>query len=237
MSSPLSAPRTRGDALDAVFAGRRAILFDLDGTLYGGPTAAAFLAAVDRISGMRVRHLIGIEDPIAAFAALDAMRGPGTTFASKSDVLERRFGISVAEMNRFREWHTRPQDFLVPDARLAALLQALAATRTLVLGTNNSPALARTLLATLGVDAGVFRMIQSSEDARCAKPEPAFFHRILKALSLPAETVVSVGDREDSDLAPARALGMGTWHVTDRADLFALEELIPGAGHTMKVVR
>ena len=42
------------------------------------------------------------------------------------------------------------------------------------------------------------------------KPDPRFFLHIVEALGRQVEECVMVGDRIDNDIAPARALGMGT---------------------------
>ena len=49
-----------------------------------------------------------------------------------------------------------------------------------------------------------------SEVMGLRKPDPRFFLEIVSALGRPVEECVMVGDRIDNDIAPARALGMGT---------------------------
>ncbi|HYC77175.1 MAG TPA: HAD family hydrolase, partial [Planctomycetota bacterium] len=141
------------------FRGRTAILFDLDGTLYGGPALAPFFAHVDAVTGLRVRALVGESDPARAFDAIERLRAGDPALRSKSDVLERRFGIGLAEMNRFRERFTDVEAYVTPDPRAARLLRGLAKERALALGTNNAPRLARRLLARLGVDPSTFAAI------------------------------------------------------------------------------
>jgi FMN phosphatase YigB (HAD superfamily) len=46
-----------------------------------------------------------------------------------------------------------------------------------------------------------------------AKPDPAFFRHALAALGAAPEEAWMIGDDEAHDLAPARALGMGTHGV------------------------
>ena len=46
-----------------------------------------------------------------------------------------------------------------------------------------------------------------------AKPEPAFFERIVSSLALRAGEIAYVGDRVDNDVEPALAAGMVAVHL------------------------
>ena len=46
-----------------------------------------------------------------------------------------------------------------------------------------------------------------------AKPDPAFFARIVAELGLPASEIAYVGDRVDNDILPAAAAGLFTVHL------------------------
>jgi FMN phosphatase YigB (HAD superfamily) len=222
-----TAPRPeRSAGIAELFRGRRAILFDLDGTLYGGPAYEAYLRHADDVTGLRIRGRTGVADPAGAFAALEALREGDPSLRSKSDVLERRFGISLAEMNRFRERFTEIEAHFRPDPRAARLLNGLRTRYRLLLGTNNAPRLARRILAALGVDPNVFVGVLTSEDAGAAKPDARFFHEAARRLGVAPGEFVSVGDRPESDLAPAVALGAGAWRVDGPDDLYALETLL-----------
>jgi putative hydrolase of the HAD superfamily len=42
------------------------------------------------------------------------------------------------------------------------------------------------------------------------KPDPAFFKLAIKELALPADQIIHIGNRIDTDVNPAKALGMKT---------------------------
>ena len=72
----------------------------------------------------------------------------------------------------------------------------------------NQPAVRTDELRAIGVDADVVAM---SEELGVAKPDPAFFARILELMgSAEPASVVYVGDRVDNDVLPAAAAGMRT---------------------------
>ncbi|WP_308160594.1 HAD family hydrolase [Mycolicibacterium goodii] len=66
-----------------------------------------------------------------------------------------------------------------------------------------------------------------------AKPDPAFFVRLISQARVPAESILYVGDRLDNDVLPARAVGMrtvfirrGPWgHIHALKDEVALADL------------
>jgi len=50
--------------------------------------------------------------------------------------------------------------------------------------------------------------IASSESLGAAKPDPAFFERVVELARAPAERIAYVGDRADNDVLPAHQAGM-----------------------------
>jgi HAD superfamily hydrolase (TIGR01549 family) len=96
----------------------------------------------------------------------------------------------------------RPED-LYPDA-----LPAVAALRSAGLGVAvvaNQPAHRHGELEELGVRADVMAM---SDALGVAKPDPAFFSRVLELTGARPADVGYVGDRVDNDVEPAAAAGM-----------------------------
>jgi len=56
-------------------------------------------------------------------------------------------------------------------------------------------------------------VLGSSERWGVAKPEPAFFARVVQAVDTVPDKIVYVGDRVDNDVAPALAAGMVAVHI------------------------
>ncbi|KHO28439.1 haloacid dehalogenase [Mycolicibacterium setense] len=97
---------------------------------------------------------------------------------------------------------------LYPDA-----LECVAAVRRMGLAVGiagNQPAAIDQLLSAAGMEAD---FIASSAAWGVAKPDPAFFVRLISEARLPAESILYVGDRVDNDVLPARAAGMRTVFV------------------------
>ncbi len=71
----------------------------------------------------------------------------------------------------------------------------------------NQPAAIEQVLSAGGLQAD---FVASSAVWGVAKPDPAFFVRLMSEASVPAESILYVGDRLDNDVLPARAAGMRT---------------------------
>ncbi|WP_231395860.1 HAD family hydrolase [Mycobacterium sp. URHD0025] len=97
------------------------------------------------------------------------------------------------------------QGDLYPDA-----LECLAAVRRagLIVGVaGNQPATVNQVLAAAGLEAD---FVASSAEYGVAKPDSAFFLRVIAEANVPADSILYVGDRVDNDVLPARAVGMRT---------------------------
>jgi putative hydrolase of the HAD superfamily len=206
----------------------RAALFDLDGTLYRPEDYPEYFRSMDLVTGERVRALYGAASAREGFERLEADR-IRQGLPSKSAALQVLHGISLSDMNRWRERHTRPEDHLRRDPRLGATLQGLSERILLGIGTNNAPGLARRILAALGLGPELFAFVQTSEDCGAAKPELRFFEAACERFGLPPQAVLSVGDTPAQDLEPAARLGMPVLLVRAMADVYRLHEVPPEA--------
>jgi FMN phosphatase YigB (HAD superfamily) len=74
----------------------------------------------------------------------------------------------------------------------------------------NQPATIEQVLSAAGLQAD---FVASSAEWGVAKPNPAFFVRLITQARVPAENILYVGDRLDNDVLPARAAGMRTAFV------------------------
>jgi FMN phosphatase YigB (HAD superfamily) len=95
-----------------------------------------------------------------------------------------------------------------PDA--AGALTRLRAAGLRVGFAGNQPAGAEVALAGLIAEGD---LVATSADWGVAKPDPAFFTRIVAELGLEAGEIAYVGDRVDNDILPAAAAGLFTVHL------------------------
>lgn len=207
-------------------ADTRALLFDLDSTLYTDAAYAAFQEAilVERLARERAESL---EETRALLSRMRAEReeaGMGRTSLGRLFVA---LGIDVETSVRWRRELIEPRDWLAPDPRLDAVLAELAGRYALALVTNNPRIVGEKSLESLGVRSR-FRAVVGLDDTMVSKPAPEPFLMAVVLLGAMPERCVSVGDRYDVDLAPALALGMGGILVEDVEDVYELSALLAG---------
>ena len=200
----------------------KALIFDLDSTLYDDSTYARFQTdiLIERLAAER-------GDPIANCKALiERMRQARRRLEGSDTSLGNLFlalGIPMETSIAWREELIRPAEWLKPDARLDAALAALAGTFPLCLVTNNPRSVGLASLDALGVSRH-FPILIGLDDTMRSKPDSAPFRFAAKKLGLAAETLVSIGDREDVDIRPALSLGMGGILIVSVEEIYSLPD-------------
>ncbi|WP_075825030.1 HAD family hydrolase [Streptomyces acidiscabies] len=123
-----------------------------------------------------------------------------------------RPGIDIAAEYRRRAAAGRGEHLdetdLYDDVRPALTALREAGVRVIVAG--NQTALAGDLLRALDLPAD---LIATSEEWKAAKPQPAFFEKVLEVSQSPADRTLYVGDHPANDIFPARAAGLRTAHL------------------------
>ena len=203
----------------------KAILFDIDSTLYTN----AFYAheQVD----VQLRHFAKLKGWAyeEAKAKIDAYRqnwakehgGAKTSFGNTLTA----FGISIEESIRWREKLIDPAEYLEYDAKLVETMGKLAQKYKIAAVTNNPMIPAKKTLEVLGV-ISFFDEIIALDTCFVSKPHRLPYKRAAQNLGLAFEQCLSVGDRYDIDLAVPLEMGMGGILVTSVKDVYTLPEIL-----------
>ena len=206
----------------------RAILFDIDGTLYSNPAYVRFqvdvlIEELARVRGQSVQAVsAAIEKARAAIVSGRSSGGATTSLGNAMLAL----GIDIATSVEWRRRLIDPSRFLSPDLRLQETLSMLPA--TLVAVTNNPRSVGEATLAALGI-LDAFKCVVGLDDTMKSKPAPEPYLLAARHAEVDPENCVSVGDRYDVDLAVPLELGMGALLVAGVEDVYQLPaELFPG---------
>jgi len=187
------------------------VFFDVDGTLVdfdsalraGLEAASGVLSsAVDRL--VTPAELQAVRDRVT----LDMRMVPGALARAREESFRRVFGGAgvadediVARANR--EFFAARDAALLPLPDAEEAVEALPARGlSLVAATNGNAAMVQAPIFRR------FRLLWTAEEARVAKPNPAFFRGAAERSGARVETTLMVGDRMDNDVASAIALGM-----------------------------
>jgi putative hydrolase of the HAD superfamily len=205
-------------------AGIKAIVFDLDGTLY---VSHAFEHAVWESVSRYAAELLGVSESAGAEQLkgtrdrLTAERGTLQTLAVAIEAL----GGTVPEMHRRFAEELDPQQFLQPDPRVKPLLKQLGDRYVSWLLTNNNQTLTDKILACLGLELSFQRVITINDTWR-PKPDQSVLDQVLAELALAPEAVLFVGDRYDIDLRLPEQQGCPILLTKTVDELMQLEALL-----------
>ena len=205
--------------VDRVAVGIRAVLFDVDGTLYSQTPLRALMAAelawvaLRGGSAARARQLARV---LRAFRRTrEALRDEGNSSASLEDLqyeaTAARLGVDVTDVRALvDEWILERPLKHVRRARrggLLPLLEALADRHVRVGALSDYPVTAK--LDALGVSHHFSLALCTTDRAINAfKPHPKGFRHACDVWGLSPEEVLYVGDRPEVDGAGAAAAGM-----------------------------
>ena len=193
----------------------RALVFDVDGTLYRQrPVRLRMLARLLRSSLVQPRETLRVFRALRAYRhAQEKMRGSGASYSSLAAeqirIAASSAGISQSSMTDYvSNWmEESPLDLLAPAMRegLIDLLKA-ARQRGLLLGVwSDYPAAPK--LKAMGLDS-FFDAVVSAQDADVQrfKPEPRGLEIVISRLRVAKDEIIYIGDRAEVDgLAAVRA--------------------------------
>jgi putative hydrolase of the HAD superfamily len=213
----------------------RGVLFDAAGTLLRlrapvGETYARFAEA----HGCRIPPSRLEEAFARVLAKAPPMVFPGRTLADAEREERRWWWHVVDDTLRAADASARPRDFegffdalfahyATPDAwelapGAASALHALRAARLATGIVSNFDHRLRNLLQALGIH-HLFDTVTLPSDCGAAKPDRAIFEVALKRLGLAGPLARYVGDRDERDVAAARAAGLRAVRVDELATL------------------
>ena len=179
----------------------KAVIFDLDGTLYDYQKADG--AGVDAVNRYAAEHF-GLTEEETKRGVREAMA------EANAPVWPHALHMAYAYWNTFLENMDLDPD--VP-ALFAALKKAGVQTG---LGTNMTSFIQYRKLEVLGI-AGAFDFVVMSEEAGLEKPDPAFFALCAAKAGAEPRQCIFIGDNHPMDYLGAKNAGMyGIWRRLDR---------------------
>ena len=130
-------------------------------------------------------------------------------YQSATQVASTLAGISPSQAAVEMEEYFDRRKYLTRDKKLITLFKKLKTYRHCILA-NGVITHYKETLRVLGVSPDIFELIVTSETVGKTKPDSAGFLYILNHTKLPAYQHLMIGDRESSDIIPARDVGMKT---------------------------
>ena len=203
----------------------RAIVFDLDGTLYVNDEFAAAIqdGGADYLAGVQG---VGFEEARQKMAATRSRLAEESGSVQTLSAVCRALGGNVTDLHAHFQHYLRPESCLKRDERVVSLLERLRRRFALYIYTNNSRPLTSRILRLLGLE-GCFEGIFTIDETWQAKPDQSRLEQILKAIGLPAAAVLFVGDRYEVDLRLPEKAGCPVYLSRSVDQLLRLDSIIP----------
>lgn len=202
----------------------RAIVFDLDGTLYVSPE---FSAAIQDQAAGYMTGILGadIHETCRLMAATRARLAEESGTVQTLSAVCSDLGGNVRDLHAFFIERLRPEETLNRDSRVIDLLNRLGARLDLYIYTNNNRILTTRIIEHLGFG-DCFAHIFTIDDSWQAKPDEKALDRIIDATGLTPDRVLFVGDRYDVDLRLPELRGCPVFLVRSIEQLLRLETLL-----------
>ena len=187
---------------------RRAVVFDLDDTLY--PVRSFVLSGFAAVA-REVAGSLGVSPSRVLHTLRFARRG------CEFQQLCERLKLPMSDAARYVETVRRHTPHIRLPPETARVLAALRHGWRLGVLTNGVPAIQRRKVEALGLAGLVDTIVFAAECGdRTGKPDPAAFVAVLDQLGTSPERSVFVGDDPEADIAGARRAGMRTIHLAPR---------------------
>ncbi|HOU36108.1 MAG TPA: HAD-IA family hydrolase, partial [Candidatus Omnitrophota bacterium] len=174
------------------------IIFDLDNTLYDSDELA-------QKYDQALLEFIRCRRPFLSAAEIEQRVGSEKSHSR----ICRMFGLSAHDYHEYLTASIDLSRYLQPNPELQGVLHRLSEDYPLVLLTNNCEAMAYKTLEYLKIKKYFSRIItQDDFPSQKEKPHPEAFRIVLRDFNIDSSQAIMVGDNLDSDIHPARSLGM-----------------------------
>jgi len=183
----------------------RALLFDLDNTLY--PHSSGVMQGIDQRIGEYLQQRLGLSEEDALTTRRDYLAAFGTTLRG----LQHHYGeVETEEYLQFVH-DVGVENLLRFDEQLDVALARLPVRK--VIFTNSPHEHAERVLAAMGVAQHFERIFDLRYFGFVGKPEPSTYRHILEQLDVSGDEALLLEDTA-ANLDPAKALGMTTILIT-----------------------
>ncbi len=206
----------------------KAIVFDIDGTLYRSQDYERQLyRAIIRV----LSEMLNITEENAAMKLHETKRKHRTVSISIEAL-----GLDRHEFYQRLANAVEPEKTIAPDESTPQLLKKLKNMGyKIVLHTNSGRQLAMKILKTLRIDSDLYDLLVTSDEYE-PKPSAEGYLGIVRQLGIPPSEIIYVGDRVEVELLPAKKLGMITVLLGNKPQAHEIDYTINSLNEILEVL-
>lgn len=203
----------------------KALIFDIDSTLYTNPAYAFEQVDCQVREFARVRG-IGADEArkmVADYRKKFAAEHNGSKVSLGNTLLA--FGVPIEQSVEWRKSLLEPKNFLGYDAKLVDEMTILQKSFKMICVTNNPVLPARKTLDAIGVSDFFLEIVGLDT---CFKSKPAIepFMTAVERLGVKVEECLALGDRYDMDIALPLEMGMGGILVSGVEEVYQIHKCV-----------
>ncbi|MBU3935638.1 HAD family hydrolase [Patescibacteria group bacterium] len=185
-------------------------IFDLDGTLYRfNKSSGGYFVKSQFYQDIKenVYRFFAKELKISRKQSIQTYKKIMDEFKGEVSLgVEKTFGIDRYQYFS-ATWNLDPEKYLEPNENLIPMIEPLSGNIAIL--TSAPLVWAQNALKFLGIDE-YFKDAVFTGEGDIRKPNPEAFVQILKSFNCPSNEVFSIGDQEQTDILPAKNLGIKT---------------------------
>lgn len=201
----------------------KAIIFDLDGTLYKSPEIYQKFADAAYYTFTKLKNL-PLEEAKKLLEERREELKRERGYAVPYTLALISYGIPIEVWHKENIKFFNAGDYLVKDRKLKDEITRLKTKYKLAVLTNNNKTQTDRILKAIGLE-GQFDYVFTYESFRLIKPNPEIFKIVAQKMKMKFNECLMVGDRFDVDLIPAQKLGMQTIEAKGPEDIYRLPEV------------
>lgn len=205
----------------------KAIVFDLDGTLYSSRELAVEIHRAACLA-LALQLGTGVEEAESRLAttkrAISTRTGREATLSAACEAL----GCDIRALHRCLAEVIDPEPFLQRDERVVSMLARLTREHALYVYTNNNRSLTGRIMTAIGVD-GCMEKVFTIEDLWRSKPDRVALEAVFATIGAMPDECLFVGDRYDVDLRLPEEMGSRVYGTKSVDELLMLEEFLKEA--------
>lgn len=186
--------------------------WDLDGTLYPSDSRIEHLIKQKQLEVVAANLNIEIKEAEIKYKNLLAEIGSNTKTLNTLGIDGTKFFLDFWDQIDLKE-------YISNDPQIQQMFKELSNKKHFIISNSNRIDQIERKLKLVGIDSSIFDLIVDTVKIGKMKPDPDSFHQAIAFFGVKPEEILYIGDRDETDIKGAKAVGMKTCYVWGKSPL------------------